>query len=81
MNVLFDNLPEDNETITLKINDKEYTVKTNNGIATFNINLLKCGTYTLNYSINATELHDKVINSSTLNVNKMNQIIQQFQKQ
>lgn len=71
VNVLFDNLPADNETITLKINDKEYTVKTNNGIATFNINLLKCGTYTLNYSINATELHDKVINSSTLNVNKI----------
>ena len=71
VNVLFDNLPADNETITLKVNDKEYTVKSSNGIATFNIDLLKCGTYTLNYSINATELHDKVVNSSTLTVNKI----------
>ena len=41
VNVLFDNLPADNETITLKVNDKEYTVKSSNGIATFNIDLLK----------------------------------------
>ncbi|SEK43329.1 hypothetical protein SAMN05216439_0935 [Methanobrevibacter gottschalkii] len=69
VNVLFDNLPADDEIITLKVNNKEYSTKINNGIAIFNIDTLVRGTYTLNYNINATELHDNVINSSTLIVN------------
>ena len=72
VNVLFDNLPADSETITLNLNNKKYTAKTKNGTATFNIDIIPHGTYTLKYIINATKLHGEVLNSSILTVNRIN---------
>uniref|UniRef100_UPI001C73DC5E hypothetical protein n=1 Tax=Methanobrevibacter oralis TaxID=66851 RepID=UPI001C73DC5E len=72
VNVLFDNQPADNETITLNLNNKKYTAKTNNGTATFNIDIIPHGTYTLKYIINATKLHGEVLNSSNLTINRIN---------
>ncbi|MBE6511041.1 MAG: hypothetical protein E7Z74_07245 [Methanobrevibacter millerae] len=55
--------------ITLRVNNKTYTVDIIDGVATFNIDVLARGNYTLEYSIDNDKVYNPVSNSSTLTVN------------
>ena len=54
--------------ITLKVNNKTYTVDIIDGVATFDIEVLVKGNYTLEYSIDNDKVYNPVSNSSALTV-------------
>ena len=54
--------------ITLKVNNKTYTVDIIDGVATFDIDVLAKGNYTLEYSIDNDKVYNPVTNSSNLTV-------------
>ena len=54
--------------ITLKLNNETYTADIINGTATFDIDVLPNGVYTLEYSINMDNVYNPASNSSNLTV-------------
>ena len=54
--------------ITLELNDETYTADIVNGTATFDIDVLPNGVYTLDYSINMDKVYNPASNSSNLTV-------------
>ena len=54
--------------ITLKVNNETYTADIINGTATFDIDVLPNGVYTLDYSINMDKVYNPASNSSNLTV-------------
>ena len=54
--------------ITLELNDKTYTADIVNGTATFDIDVLPNGKYTLDYSFNLDKVYNPTSNSSNLTV-------------
>ena len=54
--------------IALKVNNETYTADIINGTATFDIDVLPNGVYTLDYSINMDKIYNPVSNSSNLTV-------------
>ncbi|WP_407414705.1 Ig-like domain repeat protein [Methanobrevibacter sp.] len=54
--------------ITLELNDETYTADIVNGTATFDIDVLPNGKYTLDYSINMDKVYNPASNSSNLTV-------------